>query len=105
MLNDSFSEGGMTVALYETSISLLPKKDRDPTFCGCNRSVSLLKVDYKIMAKVLALRLQNVMSSVISLDQIGFTFGRHSFFNTGRLLNIIFSPVSNTPEVIVVLDA
>ena len=31
--------------------------------------------------------------------------GRHSFFNTRRLSNIIFSPPSITPEIIVTLDA
>lgn len=44
------------------------------------------------------------MQSIISLDQTGFTTGRHSFFNTRILLNNIFSPSSITP-VIVSLDA
>uniref|UniRef100_A0A671TVY8 Reverse transcriptase domain-containing protein n=1 Tax=Sparus aurata TaxID=8175 RepID=A0A671TVY8_SPAAU len=105
MFNDSFTEGRLPATLYEASISLLLKKDRDPTSCGNYRPVSLLNVDCKILAKVLALRLQNVMSSIISLDQTGFTLGRHSFFNTRRLLNILSSPAPNTPEVVVALDA
>ncbi len=105
MFNDSFSEDKLPATPYEASISLLLKKDRDPASFGSYRPVSLLNVDCKILAKVLAVRLQNVMSSIISLDQTGSTLGRYSFFNTRRLLNIIFSPASNIPEVIVALDA
>ncbi len=100
MFNDSFSEGKLPATPYEASISLLLKKDRNPASCGSYRPVSLLNVDSKILAKVLAVRLQNVMSSIISLDQTGSTLGKYSFFNTRRLLNIIFSPASNIPEVI-----
>ena len=105
MFNDSFTKGRLPATLYDASISLLLKKDRDPTSCGSYRPISLLNVDCKILAKVLSLRLQSVMSSVISSDQTGFMLGRNPFFNTRRLLNIIFSHASNTPEVIVALDA
>lgn len=105
MYNDSFQIGKLPATLYSASISLLLKKDKDPTSCASYRPISLLNVDFKILAKVLSLRLQDVMSSIISPDQTGFTYGRHSFFNTRRLLNILFSPSANTPEVIVSLDA
>lgn len=57
MFNDSFTEGRLPATLYEASISLLLKKDRDPTSCGNYRPISLLNVDCKILAKVLARRL------------------------------------------------
>lgn len=87
------------------SISLLLEKDKDSTSCGSYWPISLLNVDCKILAKVLSLCLQDVIPSIIYLDQTGFTLGRHSFFNTRRLLNLIFSPSPDTPEVIVSLDA
>ncbi len=99
-----FKKGQLPATLYSASISLLLKTDRDPTSCGNYRPISLLNVDFKILAKVLSLRLQDVMPSIISFDQTGFTSGRCSFFNTRRLLNITFSP-STTPKVIVSLDA
>ena len=105
MYNDSLQEGRLPETLSMASIALLLKKDKDPTSCSSYRPISLLNVDCKILAKILALRLQRVLPEIISPDQTGFMVGRHSFFSTRRLLNIIFSPSSDTPEIIVTLDA
>lgn len=87
------------------TISLILKKDRDPLSCGSYRPVSLLNVDLKILSKILALRLQRAISSIISLDRTGFMPGRQASYSTGRLLNIIHSPSRDTPEIVVSLDA
>ncbi len=105
MYNESFSKGCLPPTLSEASISLLLKSDKDPLLCGSYRPNSLLNVDLKILSKILAQRLQQVLSSIISTDQMGFMLGRHSFHNTRRLLNIISSPSSSSPEVIISLDA
>lgn len=105
MYNESFSEGRLPPTLSEASISLLLKRDKDPLLCGSYRPISLLNVDLKILSKILAQRLQQVSSSLISTDQTGFMLGRHSFHNTRRLLNILNSPSSIAPEVVVSLDA
>ena len=60
----------------------------------------------KTLAKALALRLQTTTHDVVSVDQTGFTLGRHSLTNIRQLLNIIHSPASTAvPEVVVALDA
>jgi len=41
------------------------------------RPNSLLNIDYKIAAKVLANRLKQVLNNVISKDQTGFLKGRY----------------------------
>lgn len=105
MYNESFAEGRLPPTLSEASISLLLKCDKDPLLCGSYRPISLLNVDLKILSKILAQRLQQVLSNIISTDQTGFMLGRHSFHNTRRLLNIISVPSSSTPEVIISLDA
>lgn len=105
LFNDSFKVGSLPPTLSEASISLLLKKDKDPISCGSYRPISLLKVDFKILAKVLCFRLERVLPCLISHDQTGFTPGKHSFFNTRRLLNILFSRPSDLPEIIVSLDA
>lgn len=89
MYNDSLKEGHLPTTLSVASISLILKKDKDPTCCSSYRPVSLLNMDCKILAKVLSFRLQWVPPSIISLDQTGFMLGRQPFFNTRRLLNII----------------
>lgn len=105
LYNDSFKVCSLPPTLSNASISLLLKRDKDPTCCGSYRPISLLNVDYKILAKVLSFRLERVLSSLVSQDQTGFSPGRHSFFNTRRLLNILFSRPSDSPEVVVSLDA
>lgn len=99
-----FTTGRLPPTLSEASISLLLKKDKDPTSCGSYRPISL-NVDFRILAKVLCSRLETLLPSLISHDQTDFTPGRHSFFNSRKLLNILFSPPSDSPEIIPSLDA
>lgn len=67
------------------------------------RPISLLNVDLKILPKILAQCLQQILP-ITATDQTGFLLGRRSFHNTRRLLNIS-SPSWDGPEVIVSLDA
>lgn len=105
MYNEALSLGRLPPTLNNATITLLLKKDKDPLLCSSFRPISLLNVDYKILAKILALRLQKVLPGIISADQTGFMLGRHSFHNTRRLLNILNMPSSSTPEILVSLDA
>lgn len=58
------------------------------------------------MAKILATRLETVMSEIISIDQTGFIKNRFSFFNIRCLLNIIYHPVHvPEPELVISIDA
>lgn len=67
---------------------------------------SLLNIDVKILAKILAKRLETCLPSIISGDQTGFIRGRNLFSNIRRLLNIISAPsTAIKPEVVISLDA
>ena len=104
--NESFLSGSLPHTFMEASISLLLKKDKDPTSCASYRPLSLLNVDMKILAKLLALRLENVLPEIISQDQNGFIKGCHLFYNVRTLLNTIsMGHSSSFPEVIISLDA
>lgn len=106
MFNYSYSHGSLPPTLVQASISLIHKKDKDPLNCASYRPISLLLVDVKILAKILARRLGPIMPLIISEDQTGFIGGRHSFSNVRRLLGIIHTPSSPTdPEVVISLDA
>lgn len=106
MYNESFELGHLPQTLCEASIILLLKKNKDPLLCGSYRPVSLLPVDFKILAKVLATRLESILPHIISPDQTGFVKNRFSFFNIRRLFNIIYHPSqATTSEVIISLDA
>ena len=47
-------------------LALIPKKDKNPLMIGNWRPLTMLNVDYKILSKVLALRLQNTLPTIIS---------------------------------------
>lgn len=104
--NESFHLGKLPPTLTQASISLLLKKDKDPTQCGSYRPISLLNVDGKVLAKVLSSRIETVIPDIISETQTGFIKGRYSFFNIRTLMNIIYSDQSSkVPEIVISLDA
>lgn len=59
-----FDEGLLSETQRTAVITLIPKKG-DPLDPGNRRPISLLTVDYKILAKVLQVRLSKVMSTVV----------------------------------------
>lgn len=67
--------------------------------------ISLLNTDTKILAKVLARRLENILPIIISKDQTGFIKHRHPYFNIHWLLDIIYTSPGVVPECVVSLDA
>lgn len=71
------------------NICLILKKDKDPEDPASYRPISLIKVDAKILAKILTLRLEPLMQTLVRPDQTGFIKGRSSSNNIRRLLNII----------------
>ena len=105
MFKEALSSGSLPMTLRQASISLLVKKDRDPLLCSSYRPISLLNVDFKVLSKVLAKRLENVIPDIISPDQTGFIQNRHSYSNLRKLFNIVHSARSPDPEVVISLDA
>ena len=106
VFNKSFEESRLPESLYRANITLIPKKDRNPELCSSYRPISLLNVDNKILSKILALRLENIVSSIVDADQTGFIKGRNSYHNTRRLFHIIhYLNTFKTPGAIVSMDA
>uniref|UniRef100_A0A3B4C811 Reverse transcriptase domain-containing protein n=1 Tax=Pygocentrus nattereri TaxID=42514 RepID=A0A3B4C811_PYGNA len=104
--NDSLSVGLMPETMRQATISLIHKKGKDKQECGSYRPISLLNVDNKIFAKMIARRLETVLPIIISPDQTGFIKNRYSTFNIRQLYNIIYNPSPlDKPEVVISLDA
>lgn len=75
--------------MTKANIVLLLKPRKDPLDLSSYRPISLLQVDIKILAKVLPMRLNKAISSIIHPDQSGFIPERSSAINLRRLfLNI-----------------
>uniref|UniRef100_A0A3Q0RWB8 Reverse transcriptase domain-containing protein n=1 Tax=Amphilophus citrinellus TaxID=61819 RepID=A0A3Q0RWB8_AMPCI len=89
MLNNSFGTGALPPSFREANISLILKKSKPPENCRSYRPISLLNVDLKILSKILATRLENILPLLIKADQTGFIKGRNSCNNFRRLLNVV----------------
>lgn len=106
VFDESFSSGKLPETFHEALISLIVKKDKDPTGPGSFRPISLINVDCKILTKVLAMRLESVLPPLIHSDQVGFIKGRSSSDNVRRLLHLIqLNRDESTPIAAFSLDA
>lgn len=92
-------------SLREATIVLIPKPDKDPRYPASYRPISLLQVDIKVLAKVLANHIKQIILSLIHTDQAGFMPGRNTSFNLRRLyINLQALHDRAGSRVIVALD-
>ena len=104
--NATIDTGKLPTSMTESIITLILKKGKDPLECGSYRPISLLCCDGKLFTKIFALRVNNVIRTIIHPDQVGFVKGRTSSDNLRRLLHLIWKiKYINTPIASLSLDA
>ena len=82
------------MALKEMKNNKSPGSDGITCFLSNWRPISLLNVDYKIAAKVIANRIKVVLKSIISNSQTGFVKGRY----IGEIIRLIFEILQTSDE-------
>lgn len=98
-------KGKLSLAFRRGLITLIPKKNRDLMELGNWRPLTMLTCEYKILAKTLALRLQNVLPELIHPDQTGYMKGRNIADNIRKTMEVIcYTKKQNIPAIIVNLD-
>ena len=75
--NYTFENDILSIEQRCAILILIPKGTKDKRLLKNWRSISLLNVDYKILAKSLAIRLQKGIPNLVSLDQVGYIKERY----------------------------
>lgn len=101
-----FKSGSLPKSMSEAFIVLIPKPGKDPSLPESYRPISLLQLVIKILAKVLAFRLNKVILSLIHPDQTWFMPAKNTVFILRRLyMNLQAEHDQLGSRVVVSLDA
>lgn len=101
-----YESGTHPCTMGEALIVLILKPGKDPFYPESYRPISLLQLDVKILAKILALRLNKLILSLIHADQPGFMPNKNTAFNLRRLFMNLQATHDNVgSRVVVSLDA
>ena len=102
----SHEKGHLSYSERVGIITLLHKGKELPTYMLSNwRPISLTNVDYKILAKVLSMRTDTVISKLIGNQQTGFLKGRNISLMHRQIDDILsLYRKSNTPGILLAID-
>ena len=104
-LNYAFQHSTLSISQRRGIISLIPKKDKDKTILENLRPISLLNVDYKILTKVIAKRIEKVLPTLINPDQTGYVKGCYIGENVRLIYDLIdYTDKLNKKGIAIFLD-
>ena len=104
-LNSSFEKGELANSQKQGIIKLIEKKNKDKRYVANWRPISLLNVDVKIASKAITLRLEKVLSDLISADQCAYVKGRNIFDAVRTIGDIMdYTKLHNLPGLMLTID-
>ena len=103
--NDAFQKGSLSVSQRRGVISLITKGDSDLSELSAWRSITLLNVDYKILAKTIAKRIEPFLPKLIHSDQTGFVKDRYIGQNIRLLSDLMeYTDVKKISGILLFID-
>ena len=99
---ESFKYGEMSCSQRKAVITLIEKQGKDRTLIENWRPISLINVDAKIISKVIAVRVKNVLPSIIHHNQTGYVKDRYIGETVRSILDIMeFTDKENIPGILI----
>ena len=107
LLKKIAEESKLPNSLYETTITLIPKSNKDATKKENYRPILLINIDIKILNKILTNRIQQHIKKIIHHDQVGFIPWVHGFFNIPKSTNVKYhiNKLTDKNHMIISIDA
>ncbi|KAF7235135.1 hypothetical protein EYD10_18021 [Varanus komodoensis] len=105
--NEALLNGKIPTTWTKANITLIPKEDMDVAQIQNYQPISLLNVDYKIFASILAERLKKLLIDFIHPDQNGFLPKRQMKNNLRTILDILeyYEIHTKKPMALLFMDA
>lgn len=100
LYKEAWETGKLPSTTREAIIIPILKTGGDSEVRAAYRPLSMLTVDYKILSKILALRLLAHMERLIHPDQAGFIPKRNTAFNVRRFLRLLGEVRDMAPEAV-----
>lgn len=106
LFSNAASSSLFAYEMLNATVITIPKPGKEATSPKNFRPISLLNLDIKIYAKLIANRLVDILPSLSHNDQIRFTKGQQSSDAKRRLINIIhMAETTGTPSLLLSLVA
>lgn len=90
--NYTLQEGDPPRSWREAVISVIPKEGKDRMECGSYRPISVLNIDYRLYASIMAKRLEHNLPDLIDIYKTGFVKQTQAYDDIWRTLHIIDCP-------------
>ncbi len=105
MYKECLEQKEMSPTIKQGVISLILKPDKDSLIIDNWRPITLLNVDYNILALIYGTRLKSGLSNIIGESQTGFMAKRHISSNIRLVLDILdYNHFVNSDALILFLD-
>ena len=103
-LNEAYDKGELSTSQKQGVITLIEKEGKNALYVQNYRPITLLNVDYKILSKVLAKRIKEVLGEVIHYDQVGYIKNRNIGEAVRLIDDILFHSLNQTNGFLVTVD-
>ena len=103
-MEHNYDKGELSTSQKQCVITLLEKEGKNAMYVHNYRPIKLLNVDYKILSKVLAKRMKEVLCEIIHYDQVGYIKNRN-IGEAVRLINdMLFHSLNQTTGFLVTAE-